>query len=191
MRIFSQLLDHALWTSETCMGFRQPLRLPSVSWGCVHLSQLTRTPCVITGLMCTYFDSLATLCFTGLVCTCGSLAQPLCCRACVFFRLPRPTLCTCGLCALERFVCHAFLGNLGMPSAPSGLCALERFVCCATQLPRPALCTARVVCAGEVCMLPLPRQPGLPSVLWGFYGLFSVARARCLVGATVYVPFIG
>ena len=141
--------------------------------------------------MCTYFDSLATLCFTGLVCTCGSLAQPLCCRAYVFFRLPRPTLCTCGLCALERFVCHAFLGNLGMPSAPPGLCALERFVCCATQLPRPALCTARVVCAGEVCMLPLPRQPGLPSVLWGFYGLFSVPWARCLVGATVYVPFIG
>ena len=160
MRIFSQLPDHTLCISETCMGFCQPPEL---------------TPCVM-GLVCTCFSSPGhlllsqglcelisahqPLCFTGLVF--GSLAQPLCCRACMFFWLPRPTLCTL------MFVCTG-----------------EVCMLCHSQLPQPALCTARVVCAAEVCMLPFSRQPGLPSVLRDFYGLLSVPQACCLVGATV------
>lgn len=60
---------------------------------------------------------------------------------------------------MERFACHAFLGNLGMSSAPCGLCALERLVCCAT-LSYPGLSPApQGLCTAEACMLPLLRQP--------------------------------
>ena len=82
-------------------------------------------------------------------------------------------LCGCFLwslitpAALWRLVCSSF-SSPGLPSAPRDLCALERFVCFASL-----------------------STLGLPSVLWGFYGLLSVLRARRLVRATLCELFKG
>ena len=82
-------------------------------------------------------------------------------------------LCGCFLgsltmpAALRRLVCSS-CSSLGLPSASRRLCALERFVCFASL-----------------------STPGLPSVLWGFYGLLSVLRAHRLIGATVCELFKG
>ena len=88
--------------------------------------------------MCTYFGSPATLLHRACLWLTGpaSMLQGLC-----VLWAPQASSAPWSLCALERFVCHTFLGNLGMPSAPHGLCALERFVCCAT-LSYPGLSSA-------------------------------------------------
>ena len=55
---------------------------------CVHLSQLSRPTPYVSRLVCS---------------SCGS---------------PGPPTAPGGLCALQRFVCHASLGNPGLPSEP-------------------------------------------------------------------------
>ena len=86
-----------------------------------------------------------TFCVAGLMCTClGSWGPPSALRGLyALVSTYQPTLYVTGL------VCPS-LGSLGLHSLPQGLCALERFVC---------LSTLSIL--------------GLPSVLWGFYGLLS------------------
>ena len=100
---------------------------------------------------------------TGLVFTClGSWGPPSALRGLyALVSTYQPTLYVTGL------VCPSF-GSLGLPSLPQGLCALERFVCLSTL-----------------------RTLGLPSVLWGFYGLLSFPRACHLGMATARELFMG
>ena len=64
---------------------------------CVHLSQLSRPTPYVSRLVCS---------------SCGSLGPPT---------------APGGLCALQRFVCHASLGNPGLPSEPQDFSGLLLF----------------------------------------------------------------
>ena len=83
--------------------------------------------------------------------------------------LPVLLPCTAGWSLLGRVLGGPFLSSPTVPAAWGGLCAsvlshrpalfVVGLVCSPLDAPGPALCAARVVCAGEVYMPPHSRFP--------------------------------
>ena len=112
---------------------------------------------------------------------------------------PRPSSMMWGLCTLVSSHCsHSLSWGLFvlLLAVPGGTCALPKFICLPlsapqshplrrlfvgrhTRLPGPALCAARVVCAGWVCTPCHSRFPEPPPVWghspWAVNGLRSAA----------------
>ena len=119
MRIFSQLPDHTLCISETCTGFHQPPELALCVMGLVCTCLSLPGHLLLSQGLCALISAHQPLCFTGLVF--GSLVQPRCCRACVFFGLPRPHL--------HPEVCVHWRGLYATPFLATWACPLHPMVC--------------------------------------------------------------
>ena len=141
--------------ADTCIGFPQPPKLTLCHGACVHLTQCPRS----------------TLCVAGLVCPCfSSPGWPLRCGASVdLFRLTAYILGRRGF--LSFWLCRE--GCVRCPSLYASplrapLSRPLRRLCLPhhTRLPGPALCTARVVCAGWACM-PRHSRSWEPAVCLG------------------------
>ena len=145
--------------SVTCVGFPQPpKRILCVAGLCTLDSQFLRPTLCVARLVYPCFSSRCGLCVAGLVWTClGCLCSPSALG---------------GLCAVVSIHClHSFSQGLFVLSAvPGGLCVLPKSVCLPsigtpvppfvpavclasdTRLPGLALCAARVVRTGWVCL---------------------------------------
>ena len=160
-----------LYPRDLCGPPSAPSAHPLCRGACVHLTQFLRSTLCVMGLVCSCLTSWPrALCSgdcvhvirlpwpasasRGLVWTCSSS--------------PRPSSTLWGLCTLVSSHCsHSLSWGLFvlLLAVPGGTCALPKFICLPlsapqshplrrlfvgrhTRLPGPALCAARVVCAG-------------------------------------------
>ena len=156
----------------TCLGFQGT---HSASPGLCALVSALRAGPSVTGLVWNCFGSLCLPSASWALC---ALVSSHCLHSLsrgLFVLSAVPG----GLCVLPKFVCLPSVGTPVPPFVPA--------VClpCHTQLPGLALCAAKVVCTGWVCLL-CQTQLGLYARYLEAWGLLLSCRG-CFVGVVPYL----